>query len=224
MTSQTIKQPIIFVDTAGIRRKANVSGHLEQAGIMKTLQSIDQSDIVLFVIDGSEPIAQQDMQLGGLIEKRGKSVIILINKWDLAPDNSTEKRNRTEKFVRAHFPHLSFAPILFVSGKTGEKIHQIFPAIIRAAEARKTEIVTSSLAHFLERITKEKLPSRGKGTRHPKLLGLRQIGTNPPVFEILVKYRTSLHRSYVNYVENKMREKWNFYATPIIIRLTKMRR
>ncbi len=222
--SLTVTQPILFVDTAGIRRKSQVGGEIERAGIQKSIEAIDRSEIVLFTIDSSEVISQQDMQLGGLLEKHAKSVLILVNKWDLAEDNSETKRNKVKKFVSAHFPHLDFAPILFVSGSTGEKIHQIFPTIIKAEIARRTEIPTNELAHFLERVTREKLPSKDKGTRHPKILGLRQIGTNPPVFEMLIKYRTSLHRSYVNYIENKLRERWDFFATPIIIRLTKQRR
>lgn len=218
------KHAITFIDTAGIRRKAKVKGDLEKGGIGKSIQSIEKSDIVLLVIDGSEPISSQDLQLGGLIEKRSKSVIILVNKWDLAEDNSQENRSHVESIVRSHFPHLKFAPMLFVSGKTGYRVHNIFPLLLQVAQARHTEIPRRTLDNFFERITKEHLPSRGKGTRFPKILGFKQVISNPPIFEIFIKSKTSLHRSYLRYIENKLREYFNFTGTPIVIKITKMKR
>lgn len=217
-------QPIVFVDTAGIRRKAKVSGVLERAGIHKSIQAIEDADIVLFVLDGSQPISSQDMQLGGLVERRGKSVMILLNKWDRAEDTDDSVRNNVKKMVYAHFPHLKFAPILFVSGLTGAGVHRVFPTLVRIWQARQTEIPSSALGVFLKKATSEHRPSRGKGTRHPKLLGMKQLGTAPPVFQVYVKYRTSLHRSYIHYLENKLRDQFDFFGTPIIIKLKKMKK
>lgn len=215
---------INFIDTAGIRRKARVSGELERKGIHKSIDSVDKSDIILFVIDGSETLSHQDMQLGGLLERRGKSVMIIVNKWDLADDNSDAHRNNVKEMVYSYFPHLEFAPIIFVSGKTGYRVHQIFPSLIKVWKGRNTHVANRALEQLLAEATREHLPARGKGTRHPELLGLRQINIAPPVFELYVKHRTSLHRSYLNYLENKMRERFNFYGTPIIIKLTKVKR
>jgi len=215
---------ITFVDTAGIRRKSKVSGILEREGIGKSIAAIEQSDIILLTLDGSEPVSSQDMQLAGLIEKRSKSVVILINKWDLAEDNTDEYRNQVKEMIVAHFPHLDFAPILFVSGKTGYRIQQIFPLIIKIAQARKTEIGTAALTRFITQITREHRPARGKGTRHPSIVRFKQINTDPPIFEAYIKYRTSLHRSYLNYIERRLRESFNFLGTPIVIKLTKMKR
>lgn len=216
--------PILFVDTAGIRRKGKVSGELERLGIHKSIEAIGASDIVLFVLDASEPASHQDKQLGGLLERQGKSVIIIFNKWDLALNRSDRQRHDTEALVQYEFPHLNFAPLVFVSGKTGYGVHDIFPLILHAWAARHTNLPTSVVHHCLQTITKAHAPSRGKGTRQPKLLGLRQTATNPPVFELLIKQKTSLHRSYVNFIERKLREQFDFFATPIIIRLSKMKR
>lgn len=218
------KHNIIFVDTAGIRRKAHVEGILEREGIQKTIQAIEKSDIILLALDGSESISSQDMQLGGLVERRSKSVVILINKWDLAEDTDDSMRNDVKKMVYAHFPHLDFAPLLFVSGKTGYRTQQIFPLIIKISQARKTEIPQHVLDKFIEQITREHKPSRGKGTRQPKILGFRQVHNNPPIFDLLIKHRTSIHRSYTNYIENKLREQFNFIGTPIVIKLTKTKK
>ncbi|HAT03694.1 MAG TPA: ribosome biogenesis GTPase Der [Candidatus Magasanikbacteria bacterium] len=223
-THESKKHTFTFIDTAGIRRKSKVAGVLEREGISRSIKTAEQSDIILLVLDGKESIASQDMQLGGLIERRSKSVIILINKWDLTEDNSDAFRNDVKKMVYAHLPHLDFAPILFVSGKTGYRVNQIFPLIVRIAQARHTEIPRNALGKFIEWTTKQHKPSRGKGTRQPKIIGLQQIHSNPPIFEMVIKYRTSIHRSYVNYIENRLREEYNFIGTPIVIKLTKMKK
>ncbi|MBU2542648.1 ribosome biogenesis GTPase Der [Patescibacteria group bacterium] len=223
-TGKTKKQQITFVDTAGIRRKAKVAGKLEREGIYKSINAVKEANIILFVIDGSEPISSQDKQLAGLLEKNIKSVILIVNKWDLAEDNSDTFRNEVSRMVYAHFPHLSFAPIIFTSGKTGYRIHDIFPLIIKAWEGRQTVVDSKSLDKFIKYITKKHLPSRGKGIRQPKIMGFTQLEYNPPIFEATIKYRTSLHRSYLSFIKNKLREQYNFYATPILIKLKKNRR
>jgi GTPase len=215
---------ITFIDTAGIRRKSRVRGRLERESVFKSIDAVDNADIVLFVLDGTEPMSSQDMQLGGLLERHAKSVIILVNKWDLSDDNSDTKRQEVTKMIRSHFPHLDFAPIILVSGLTGYSVHKIFPELIHAWQARQVKIPVKALEHFLKSAMSVHAPSRGKGTRHPKLMGIRQIGDTPPVFEIFVKYRTSVHRSYLNYLENRLREQFDFYGVPIIIKLTKMKR
>ncbi|MCF6276772.1 MAG: ribosome biogenesis GTPase Der [Candidatus Magasanikbacteria bacterium] len=210
-----------FIDTAGIRRKARVKGFLERKGIIKSIDYIDKSDLVLFVLDGSEPISSQDRQLGGLLERRAKSVIIIVNKWDLAEDNSQTNQINVKKMVYSHFPHLNFAPIVFTSGLSGEKTHKLFPELIKIWDARHTFISRGALKVFIESVTRQHKPSRGKGTRQPKILGFRQIAENPPVFELAIKHKTSLHRSYMNFIENRLREQFNFIGTPIIIKLRK---
>ncbi len=215
---------ITFVDTAGIRRKAQVTGELEKAGIDKSIQSIEDSDIVLFVIDGTEPISSQDRQLGGLLEKRGKSVIILVNKWDLATESGDEHRNNVMKMVYSYFPHLDFAPILFVSGKTGYRTHNIFPFLLRVFAARHTQVPEVALASFLKLAKRQKYPTKGRGSRLPDILSMRQMDVAPPVFELMIKYRTSVNESYINYLENRLREQFEFTGTPIVMYISKMKR
>lgn len=219
-----VEQKINFIDTAGIRRKSKVDVGLEKQGIGKSLTSLEESSIILFVIDGSEPITHQDMQLGGLMERHSKSVLILINKWDLAEDNSDHARNEVKKMISSYFPHLDFAPLIFVSGKTGYRVHDIFPHIIRAWKSRHIKLANRILERFIEKSVKEHRPARGKGTRHPEIMGFRQININPPIFEMFIKQKTSIHRSYVEFIENRLREEFDFYGTPVVIKLTKMKR
>lgn len=217
-------QPILFVDTAGIRRKAKVSGELERAGIGKSLNMIKKSDIVLLVLDASEPVSTQDQQLAGLLRENTRSTIIVINKWDLAGGNDDEFRNEVKARIYADFPHLDFAPIVFTSAKTKYKVHQIFPLIMRAWEERHTIVPEEELQEFFKQVKKEHRPSRGKGTRHPDILAFHQLHNNPPLFEMMIKFKTSIHFSYVHYVQNRLRERFGFFASPIVIKLTKLRR
>ncbi len=218
------KQPILFVDTAGIRRKTKVSGELERGGIGKSIQTIKKSDIVLLLLDTSEPISHQDQQLGGLLRENTKSVVIVVNKWDLAEDNADQFRNEVKKRIYATFPHLDFAPIIFISAKSQYRIHQIFPLITRAWKERHTVIPKNELESFWKKATHDHRPSRGKGTRHPQVLGFKQLHNNPPIFEMLIKAKTSVHFSYVHYIENRLREQFGFFATPIVIKLTKVKK
>jgi len=214
---------LLFVDTAGIRRKTKVSGQLEREGIAKSIQAVYKADIILFVITASEPITDQDMQLGGLLREHAKSVIIVVNKWDLSADNSDAFRNDVKKTIYNHFPHLSYAPIVFVSAETQYRVHQIFPLIEQAWKERHIEIPEEELRQFMLRITKQHLPTRGIGVRHPKILALKQINITPPIFEIAVKAKTSVHISYAHYVENRLREQFGFFATPIVIKFKKIK-
>lgn len=217
-------QHMLFVDTAGIRRKAKVSGELERMGIGQSLETIKRSDIILLLLDASEPITDQDKQLGGFLSEHAKSVIIIVNKWDLADENTDTFKNSIKKMVGSYFPHLDFAPIIFVSALSEYHIHQIFPLITQAWKARHIDVSAAALREFLRLTIKHHLPSRGKGVHHPQILKIKQIGVNPPVFEIDIKQKTSLHLSYVNFIKKRMRERFGFFAAPIIIKLTKFKR
>ncbi len=214
---------IQFVDTAGIRRKAKVSGELERIGIQKSIATINKCDIVLLVLDSTEPIADQDQQLAGLLREHTRSVIIVVNKWDKADDNSDEFRNEKKKDLYGSFPHLDFAPIVFVSAKTGYRVHQIFPLIKQAWEGRQIVLTEEVLKDFLQRVTRRRLPTKDRGVRHPKILAINQLGYNPPMFELIVKSNTSVHISYVHYVSNRLREEFGFFAAPIVMKLSKLK-
>lgn len=218
------KQPIVFIDTAGIRRKTKVRGTLETLGIQKSIQTIDRADIVLLVLDAKEPITDQDQQLAGLLREHTKSVIIVINKWDTSEANDDAFRNEVKDLIYTKFPHLNFAPIVLTSALTSYRVHTIFPLILQAWEARHTELEDDVVADFFKRATLHHRPAAGKGVRHPKILSFQQIATNPPRFEMRIKSKTSVHISYVHYLTNRLREEFNFFAAPIVIHLTKMKK
>lgn len=217
-------EKINFIDTAGIRRKTKVSGQLEREGISKSLSAIKRADIVLFVLDTSEPVSDQDKQLGGFIEEHAKSAIIVVNKWDLAEGNEDSFRNDVKKKIYSYFPHLDYAPIIFVSALTEYRVHQIFPLLLQAYAEKERVIPQKELDQFLQFLIKKHRPSKGKGVRPPKILGFKQIASGPPVFEAAIKQKTSLHSSYVSFIKNRMRERYGFFASPIIVKLRKMKK
>ncbi len=217
-------QPILFIDTAGIRRKNKVSGELEKIGIGKSIATVNKSDIVLLVLDATEPITDQDQQLAGLLREHTRSVIMVINKWDQAEDNSDNFRNKVKADIYTAFPHLNFAPIVFTSAKTGYRVHQIFLLIKQAWEGRQVVVDDGRLKEFLKQTIRRHLPTRGKGVRHPRIISLTQLATNPPVFDIVIKANTSLHLSYVHFIENRLREEFGFFGCPIVMKLSKLKR
>lgn len=214
---------IQFVDTAGIRRKAKVSGELERLGIQKSIATINKCDVVLLVLDATEPITDQDQQLAGLLREHTRSVIIVVNKWDMAEDNSDKFRNEVKEDIYHAFPHLKFAPVVFTSAKTEYRVHQIFPLIKDAWKGRQIVLSDEVLKDFLKRVTKRRLPTKGKGVRHPRILSISQLGYNPPMFELIIKSNTSVHISYVHYLSNRLREEFGFFATPIVMKLSKLK-
>jgi GTPase len=215
---------ILFVDTAGIRRKAKVKGELEKKGIAKSIEAAERADVVLLLLDTNDPISDQDKQLAGLLREHAKSVIIIVNKWDLAEENTDQMRNQAIKDIGALLPHLNFAPIVFVSAKSGYRTHQIFPLIKKAWLGRRTEVNEDKLEEFFAKAKRYKLPSKGKGTNFPKLLDLTQLATDPPIFDIRVKAKTSLHQSYINYLSNGLRREFGFFACPIVMKVSKQKK
>lgn len=223
---RTERHEIVFVDTAGIRRKARVSGDIERQGVGKSIAAAKDANIVLLVLDAAEPISDQDRQLGALLVRQKNSVIMLVNKWDMTRQekNPEEVRKDIDAIVRARFPHLSFAPILYVSAKTLWRVHDIFPAIIRAWQARNVAIPEAAIEAARRFAVSRHLPVRGKGTRHPRVMTMRQLGENPPVFEVVVRHGASLHHSYLDYLERVLREQCDFFATPLTLFITKLKR
>ncbi len=214
------KQIINFIDTAGIRKRKNVEAGIEKKGVNKSIEAIEQSNIVLFLIDGSRQISKQDKKLGNLLKDKLKSVIILINKWDLAKGEQEQQQYVKEMFYN-DFPHLDFAPLMFVSALTGLNVHRIFPNIRKAWRARNIKIPQTGLDSFLKTAVEKHKPQKGKGTKQPKLLKLEQTNTDPVVFELYINKGAYLADNYINYLKNRLRDQFGFFATPIRIKLKK---
>jgi GTPase len=205
---------IIFIDTAGISQHAHKTEGLEKYGVEKSLGTLRRADIALLVLDINEGITHQDARLVEEIVEAGKSLIIIANKWDLVAERNTKKYTET---IRDNFPFANWAPIQFVSAKTGEKVQKIFDLILELEAARKIKLSVSQLSHFLSKIVKIHYPAKGKGTRAPHIYEIRQEGENPPLFSVRIGTDDNLHFSYTRFIINKLREQYGFAGVPIKI-------
>jgi GTP-binding protein len=219
-------EPFLFVDTAGIRRRARVQAGLEKMGVNQTISTIMASDVVLLVLDIEEPFNAQDKNLINLIGKKHKGLIIIINKWDLVAEAEASEEELREKFleqVSDYFPFLKYTPIIFISAKTHLRVHKIFDLIKMVAANRQKQIGDDELRRFLLYLTRKHLPTRGKGARYPKIYSLKQIDVAPPTFEVAIKQKTSLQESYLKYIANELQKRYDFSGTPVIVYARKIK-
>ena len=212
---------INLVDTAGISKQGKKSTGLEKPGILKSLQSLDKADIALLVLDISEPLTHQDQKIVEEIVDRGKSLIFIANKWDKIEERDPKK---WKTFLYNTMPFTTWAPIQFISAKTGEKVNKVLDLIIEINNNRKIEISDSQTDKFLKQIVKIHKPAKGKGLKAPRIYEFKQIKSNPPAFILRIGPNDNLHFSYVRFVENRLREKLNLIGTPIKIKVTKERK
>lgn len=210
-----------FVDTAGIRKKNLIIRGIESEGVKRSMEAAKNSDLCFLVLDIMQSVHHQDKFLAGRIEEMGKSVIIILNKYDQSDIKSDIGQTAAKARLFAQLPFLTYAPVVFVSAKTHKNVHKILPVIQRVANERATQIPAATLHKFLEDASKIHKPVRGKGTKYPKIISFKQTHSNPPIFQITVKYGTSLHKSYTYYLENKLREYFGFLGTPIKITIKK---
>ena len=210
-----------IVDTAGISRRKQKTGKLEQAGIQKSLKSLEHADIALLVLDISAPLTHQDSKLVQEIVDRGKSLILIANKWDIAAERNTKK---ISAYINDKLPFVLWAPIQFVSAKTGEKVSKILDLCLAVAAERGLHLSDSQTEKFLKSVVKIHKPAKGKGLKAPRIYEFSQTKNNPPLFKLRIGPNDDLHFSYVRFVENRLREKYGFTGTPIKIRVTKDRK
>lgn len=214
----------LFIDTAGMRRKSKVmSDTLEQASVQHTIASLLEADVCVLLLDATEPFSNQDQHLAGLIAAKQKGLIITVNKWDLIAGSSEEKKERFTRELGYHFPFLSYAPVVFLSAKTHERVHKLYGLIRAVNDARRKKIPQTRLNALLKRLVLRHKPVRGRGTRHPRILRFIQTATNPPTFEITIKQKTSIHSAYMRFIENAVREEFELIGTPVVVYAHKAR-
>ncbi len=210
---------IVLIDTAGIRKQAKVKRGLEKITTKKSLNTIKQANIVLLVTDVSQPITKQDSALSGLIKEAGKGIIIIANKWDLITNKTTMSDQEFHRQYQRHFPHLSFAPLLFTSAVTGKNVDKILELVLEVQTQLTKEIPESQLAGLLKETAKQHWPAQAKGPSRPKLLSLKQVASRPPTFILTVGPRQSVHFSYLRFIENRLRDHFGFTGAPVTIRV-----
>lgn len=206
-------EEFVMIDTAGMRKKGKVFESVEKYSLFRSMKAIDRSDICVVVINAEEGIKEHDKHIAGYAIDRGKGLIFAVNKWDTVKDTTIQEY---EKLMRAEFQFAQYAPIVFISALTKKRIHTLMPEIVKVKENIKREVKTSLLNEVIQDAYQLNLPPSYKGKRL-KIYFTSQTGIEPPKFTFRVNNKGLVHFSYERYLENKIRENFDFTGTPITL-------
>jgi GTP-binding protein len=204
---------IRLIDTAGIRRRGRIEPGVEKYSVLRTLKAIERADVVVLLIDPIEGITAQDAHIAGMILERMKSVIVIINKWDMIQKDAWTMPEFTEH-VRAELNFLDYVPVLFISAKTGQRVGQVIPTALRVREERLRRISTSDLNRLIRDALMAHAPPSKAGKRLKIYYG-SQVRTDPPTFLFHVNDPRIVHFSYIRFLENRIRNEFGFLGTPL---------
>jgi len=213
------KKQYNLIDTAGLKRPGKTGTGVEHFSALRSMASIERSDVALLVLDSSLPISHQDQAIANYIVEAGKGLVILANKWDLKNEDDPKEEEKRVRFVsklKRRFPFLSWAPVVFTSAVTKKNMHAVFEQIDLIMIERKKRIPTAKLNTFVEKLVMEHRPT-GKGSTNARIYYITQAETEPPKFIVFVNQKKNFHFSYSRYMENRFREKFTFLGTPIKI-------
>lgn len=203
----------VVIDTAGLRKRGKVYENVEKYSIIRTVDAIGRSDVVLLLLDASIGILEQDTHVGQYIEEYHRPCIIVVNKWDLVEKDSKTMQKFTDE-VRKEFKYLDYAPIVFLSAFENKRVHTLFPSIQQATEANHRRISTSVLNDVVNDAVAMFPPSEFNGGKI-RIYYCSQVGVEPPTFAFFVNDPRFLHFSYHRYLENQIRKNFDFFGTPI---------
>ena len=209
------KGKYILIDTAGVRRKSKVKESIEKYSIMRTLLAIERADVCLMMVDAQEGITDQDTKIAGEAHEAGKGVIIVVNKWD-AIEKETGTLEKYKKEVYEKLKYLSYAPIIFISALTGQRVDKLFDMINEVKEQNSKRITTSVLNQVINEAIAIVQPPSDKGKRLKIFYGT-QVATRPPTFVIFVNNKDLFHFSYERYLVNQIRKEFGLVGTPVRI-------
>lgn len=206
-------EEFVIVDTAGIRKKGKVYEKIEKYSVLRALTAIERADVILFLIDGEKGIVDQDKHVAGYAHEAGKPIIIVYNKWD-AVEKDDKTMNQITEVIRAEFLYLSYAPILFLSAKTKQKVQNVIPMIKDVYQYSQLRIATNVLNEVVldaQMMT----PAPAINGKRLKIYYATQVATAPPTFVLSVNNPELMHFSYKRYIENRLRESFGFNGSPI---------
>jgi len=206
---------VTLIDTAGIRRRGRIESGVEQYSVLRSFRAIERSDVALLLIDSTSGVTAQDAHIAGFILDAAKSCVLLANKWDLAGSGSDAK-DRFTAAIRSDLKFVAYAPLLFISAKTGMHIEDVLPLALRVQEERLVRLPTSKINRILVEAQDRQAPPTRAG-RQLKLFYGTQVRSEPPTFIVYVNDPSLLHFSYRRFLENRLREEYGFLGTPIRI-------
>ena len=205
-----------FIDTAGMRRKSKVDDIIEKYSNMRTVAAIERADVCLILIDANDGVTEQDTKIAGLVHEAGKAAIIVVNKWDAVENKETNTMRDKELAVRDGLAYMPYAPVVFLSALTGQRVDKIFQTIQDVHEQNTKRITTGALNSVLADATSRVQPPTDKG-RRLKIYYMTQASTKPPHFVIFCNDARLFHFSYQRYLENQIREVFGLQGTPVRI-------
>lgn len=209
-------QKMLLIDTAGIRRRGRIERGLEKYSVLRAMRAIERADVALILLDAEEGITAQDTHVAGMILEQLKGVAIVVNKWDLIiKDNETF--NAYTREIREAFKFIPYAPLIFISAKTGQRVDQVLPTVLQIAEERKRRISTAELNTLLRHAIDDHPPTSIHKGAHLRLYYATQPQAEPPVFLFFSNNADQIHWGYARYLENKIRERYGFIGTPMKI-------
>ncbi len=207
-------QDYVIIDTAGIRKKRAIAYQsLERYSVVRSLAAIDRCDVALILIDATEGITEQDSKIAGYVNDQGKAAAILVNKWDLV-EKDTHTVESFEADIRRELPFMSYAPVLFLSALTGQRVHRVMD-LVRSLYEQASKRVTTGLLNDILADAQMALQPPSTSGRRLKIYYATQQGVRPPTFVIFVNDQTLLHFSYERYLENQFRKAFGFEGTPV---------
>lgn len=206
-------QQYLLIDTAGIRRKSKVYERVEKFSVIRSMSAVERADVVLIVIDATEGVTEQDTKVAGIAHDEGKGCIFIVNKWDLIEKDNKTLGNYTKE-IREKFPFMMYAPVLFVSALTNQRMNKILETVDYVASEHAKRVSTSALNDVIGEAVMLNQPPSDKGRRLKIYYG-SQTGTKPPKFTLFINDKQLTHFSYQRYLENKIRENFGFEGTSV---------
>ena len=206
----------IFIDTAGLRKKNKIKEELERYSIIRTVSAVERADVVVLLINATEGVTEQDTKIAGLVHEAGKAAIIVVNKWDAVEDKETNTMKNMENDVRQGLSYMLYAPVVFLSALTGQRVDKLFQVIQDVYAQNTKRITTGALNSVLADATARVQPPTDKG-RRLKIYYMTQASTKPPHFVIFCNDAQLFHFSYQRYLENQIREVFGLMGTPVRI-------
>ena len=206
-------QKFLLIDTAGLRRKSKIYETVEKYSVIRSMAAVDRADVVLIVIDAKEGITEQDTKVAGIAHDEGKACVFVINKWDLIEKDNKTLGNYTKE-VKEKFPFMMYAPVIFVSAKTNQRMNKILETVEYVASEHAKRVSTSALNDVIGEAVMLNQPPSDKGKRLKIYYG-SQTGVKPPKFTLFINDKNLTHFSYQRYLENKIRENFGFEGTPV---------
>lgn len=203
----------VFIDTAGLRKKSKVSENIERYSVVRSYMAVDRADVVLIMIDANEGVTEQDTKIAGFAHDRGKASVIVVNKWDVV-EKDDKTMNRIREKVVEDLKYMSYAPVVFISAKTGQRVEKLYELINYVHEQHGRRVSTGVLNDVLADATMKVQPPTDKGKRL-KIFYITQPSTNPPTFVAFCNDAELFHFSYQRYLENQIRQTFGLEGTPI---------